>query len=270
MPPVASDNDLHKLLNTPTKQVKRIKTLVSEHLGSVSKRVDRPPMQGLFSRTFFVTLADGREVVIQFRTEKLDLDAFKVARGALGSIVPDAVALKDGELEHEGVWAYSLERLPGKMWVHGVAGKGAEGRIAVNRSLGRVLSKGCLADNSGETVSTKIRPHLEAILASPLEEVATYRPLLQGFLDKLNEISKPPPWVSHYDLNDVNVLVDESCQVTGLIDWELSTPEPFAKTRGMLEKNISLIQDAVILGTLLDTFFCEDGKVRGDEPPYKE
>ncbi|KAK4196844.1 hypothetical protein QBC40DRAFT_286553 [Triangularia verruculosa] len=332
MPPVTSDNDLPKLLNTPTKQVKRIKKLVSEHLGSTSKRVDRPPMQGMFSRTFFVTLADGRGVVIQFRTEKLDLDAFKVAKGALGQVVPDAVDLKDEELENEGVWAYSLERLPGKMWVHGVAGKGAEGRIAVNRLLGRILSKGCLADSSGEAVSTKVRPHVEAILASPLDEVATYRPLLQGFLDKLDEISKLPLWVSHYDLNDVNVIIDESCEVTGLVDWELSTPKPFAvglgrihtlageytggefwmpdefevaerafwkelfagmsqNTRGMLEKNIGLVQDAVILGTLLDTFFWEDGKVgcgkvsikalpkfltywipqvRGEKPPYKE
>lgn len=218
------------------------------------------------------------------------------------------------------------------MWVHGVAGKGAEGRIAVNRSLGRVLSKGYLADSSSEAVSTKVRPHLEAILASPLDEVATYRPLLQGLLEKLNDIGKLPLWVSHYDLNDVNVLIDESCDVTGLIDWELSAPKPFAvglgrihtlageytggefwmpdefevaerafwtelfagmsqQTRGMLEKNIDLVQDAVILGTLLEIFFWEDGKVgcgeipmkalpkfvtyripavRGDEAPYKE
>lgn len=38
----------------------------------------------MFSRTFFVALADGRDVVIQFRTEKLDLDAFKGVKGALG------------------------------------------------------------------------------------------------------------------------------------------------------------------------------------------
>ncbi|KAK3292480.1 uncharacterized protein B0H64DRAFT_328120 [Chaetomium fimeti] len=289
-------------------------------------------MQGLFSRTFFATLTNNREVVIQFRTEKLDLDVFKVAKGALGQVIPDAVALPDDELEAEGVWAYSLERLPGKMWLHGVAGKGAEGRVAVNKSLGRVLSKGWLGNDSGGAVSTTVRPHLEAILASPLAEVVAYRHVLRGFLDKLDEISKLPLWVSHYDLNDVNVLIDESCQVTGLIDWELSKPKPFAvglgrihtlageytggefwvpdefevaerafweelfagmseKTRGMLEANIGLVQDAVILGTLLDVFFWEDGKVgcgevsmkalpkfltyripqvRGDEPPYRE
>jgi hypothetical protein len=254
MPPVTSDNDLPKLLNTPTKQVKRIKKLVLEHLGSASTRVDRPPMQGMFSRTFFVTLADGREVVIQFRTEKLDLDAFKVAKGALGQVVPDALALKDEELENKGVWVYSLERLPGKMWVYGVAGKGAEGRIAVNRSLGRILSKGYLADSSYEAISMKVQPHLEAILASPLDEVAIYRPLLQGFRDKLNEISKLPLWVSHYDLNDVNVLIDESCEVTGLIDWELSTPKPFAVGLG----RIHTLAGEYTGGRVLDA-----GRVRG-------
>ncbi|KAK4041236.1 hypothetical protein C8A01DRAFT_34757 [Parachaetomium inaequale] len=142
MPAVTSDNDLPKLLNTPTKQMKRMKKLVLAHLGSASKRVDRPPMQGMYSRTFFVTLADGRQVVVQFCTEQLDLNAFTVAREALGEVVPDVVALSDEELENEGAWAYSLNRLPGKMWLHGVAGKGAEGRIAVNRSLGRVFFRG--------------------------------------------------------------------------------------------------------------------------------
>jgi hypothetical protein len=110
MPPVTSDNDLPKLLNTPAKQVKPIKKLVLEHLATAaSNRIDRPPMQGMFSRTSSVTLADGREVVIQFRNEQLDLDAFKVAKSALGQAVPDAVALPDKELQGESVWAYSLE-----------------------------------------------------------------------------------------------------------------------------------------------------------------
>jgi hypothetical protein len=62
-------------------------------------------------------------------------------------------------------------------------------------------------------------------------------------------------------------------------------------TREVLEANIDIAQDAVILGTILDTFFWQGGKVgcgevsmkalpkyltsripqlRGDEPPYKE
>ena len=58
----------------------------------------------MFSRTLFVTLADGSEVVVQFHIELLDLDTFKIAKGSLGSFVPDASALEDEELENHGAW----------------------------------------------------------------------------------------------------------------------------------------------------------------------
>lgn len=303
MPSITSDNDLPKLLNTPTKQVRRLKKLVAEHLGSASKRIDRPPMQGMYSRTFFVTLADGREVVVQYRTEKLDLDDFELARRSLGEgVVPQAGALDDEELHAEGAWAYWFTKVPGKMWLYGVAGRGAQGRIAITRSLGRVFSRGWLADESGDAVAATVRPHLDAILASPMGEIAPYRAMLRGFVDKLGDISRLPLWVAHYDLNEVNVLVDEDCRVTGLIDWELSKPKPFGvgfgrihtiageytqgefwmpdefedaergfwnelfdgmpeKTRTELLEHAALVQDAVILGTLLSTFYWEDGKV---------
>lgn len=37
----------------------------------------------------------------------------------------------------------------------------------------------------------------------------------------MNEISKLLFWVLYYDFNDVNILIDEICEVIGLIDWEL-------------------------------------------------
>ena len=64
-------------------------------------------------------------------------------------------------------------------------------------------------------------------MASPLEEITPYRHQLQGFLDNLEQLKRLPLWVAHYDLNEVNVLIDEDCNVTGLIDWELSTLLPF-------------------------------------------
>ncbi|KAJ6188224.1 hypothetical protein N7519_003132 [Penicillium mononematosum] len=288
MPPITSDKDLPKLLDTPTKHVKWVKKLVLRHLRSAVKHIDRPPMQGMFSRTLLLTLGDGREVVQQFRTEPFDLDAFKIAKKALGPV----------------------------MWVHGIAGKGAKGRIAINKSLGHVLSKGCLANSSDEAVNGRVRNHLEALLASPRRRYQ----------------SKLPLWVAHYDLNQVNVLIDEECNITGLIDWELSSPLPFgvgfgrihtyageytgggfwvpdefedaerafwnelfdgmpAETRDELRNQIDLVQDAVILGTLLDCLAFEQGKVvigsvpkkalpklltyripfvRGNEPPYRD
>lgn len=146
----------------------------------------------------------------------------------LGPVVPDAVAWEDEDLFRVGVWAYSFTRLYGKMWVHGIAGKGAKGRIAINKSLGRVLSKGCLDNSSSEeAVNGLVRSHLEALLASPLEEINPYRHRLRGFYDNLEQLKKLPLWIALCDLNEVNVLIDEECNITGLIDWELSTPLPF-------------------------------------------
>ncbi|KAK3942875.1 hypothetical protein QBC46DRAFT_378994 [Diplogelasinospora grovesii] len=124
MPSIASDTDLPKSLNRVAKRVKRARQLVSAHLGSPSRRVDNPPIQGMFSRTLFLTLKDNREVVVQFRTEPLDLSAFQVARDILGDVVPTAQVLPDPELESESAWAYCFNRLPGTVWVRGVAGKG--------------------------------------------------------------------------------------------------------------------------------------------------
>ncbi|KAK4227018.1 hypothetical protein QBC38DRAFT_365111, partial [Podospora fimiseda] len=209
-------------------------------------------------------------------------------------------------------------------------GKGAAGRIAINKSLGRILGKGFLANDSANGIET-VWNHVRAVLDSPLEEIEPYKSQLQDYLDnKLEKIAQLPLWISHYDLNEVNIIIDNDCQVTGLIDWELSTPLPFGVNLGRihtiageytggefwmppefeeaergfwaeifeampndictwLEKHIDLVQDAVILGTLLNTFIVEEGVVmvskvslkatpkfltyriplvRGSEPPY--
>jgi hypothetical protein len=175
-----------------------------------------------------------------------------------------------------------------------------------------------------------VRGHLEAVLGCGLDEVEAYRGLLERLRGRLGEMGTLPLWVAHYDLNEVNVMIDEECEVTGLIDWELSGLKPFGvgfgrihtiageytggefwmpdefeeaekgfwlemfdampqDVRKGLEEKMDLVQDAVLLGTLLDCFVWEDGKVmcgpvsmkalpkfvtyripfvRGDAPPY--
>jgi len=46
-------------------------------------------------------------------------------------------------------------------------------------------------------------------------------------LGKLDRLQTLPLFVSHFGLNDVNIMVDDNCEVSGLIDWELPTPLPF-------------------------------------------
>jgi hypothetical protein len=103
MSEITCDEDLPKLLNTSIKQVKWVKKLTLRHLDSPLNRVDRPPLEGMFSRTLFLVLKDEREIFHQFRTEPLHLDALKIARHALGSVVPSATALEDKELLAHGV-----------------------------------------------------------------------------------------------------------------------------------------------------------------------
>ncbi|KAI2624327.1 hypothetical protein GGR54DRAFT_570576 [Hypoxylon sp. NC1633] len=152
---ISSDSDLPRLLNTPSKQVKWAKKLVAKHLGSAVKRVDKPPMQGMFSRTQFLTLAYGREAAFQFRTAPLDLDAFSIAKEALDVLVPDALWRTRRFLT--GVFG-----LPPSLACMARCGfmrlpvRGAEGRIAINRSLGCIFSKGDLADSSEEAINGRI------------------------------------------------------------------------------------------------------------------
>lgn len=58
-----------------------------------------------------VTLQNGEEVVIQFRPEVMDLEPFRIAREALGPVVPDIALLEDEELALNSIWAYRMTRI---------------------------------------------------------------------------------------------------------------------------------------------------------------
>jgi hypothetical protein len=109
-------------------------------------------------------------------------------------------------------------------------------------------------------------------------------------------------FISHFDLNQVNILIDENYHVSGIVDWELSSLFPFgmglsrihtlagefsehkfympdefeeaergfweeifygvpADIREVLNTNLEAVQTSVLLGTLLDTFELDDGKL---------
>jgi hypothetical protein len=55
---ISSDKDLPRLLDTPMKEVNWAKGLLLSILAA-AKRVDKPPMQGMYNTTVFLTLADG-------------------------------------------------------------------------------------------------------------------------------------------------------------------------------------------------------------------
>ncbi len=201
------------------------------------------------------------------------------------------------------------------------------------RSLARLLAKGAIisAASSEQVVESQLRPHLALILSSDDAHVRPFHHVAQDLLEKLDRLSLQPLFISHFDLNDVNIMVDTDCKVTGIVDWELSTPLPFGMgfcrihtlageyaerkfympphfedverafwqeidhhtpdhVRSRFHADPEATQIAVTLGTLLDAFQLDEGKlgpcnpvvieslpklltyriplVRGSSPPY--
>jgi hypothetical protein len=157
-------------------------------------------------------------------------------------------------------------------------------------------------DSSALVTERKLRPHLELILASENPQIRPFHAVAKDLLGKLDQLKILPQFVAHFDLNDVNIMVDDNCDVTGIIDWELSTPLPFGmgfcrihtlageysdrkfymppefeeaergfwqeiwdgiseKVRNHVNANLEAVQTAVMLGTLLDAFQLDEGKI---------
>lgn len=78
-----------------SKQAKKARQLAHSHTGIPAKKAQGPRLQGFFSRTIIVTLQNGKELVIRFRPEPLDLEPFEVARRVLGPVVPEIKLLQE-------------------------------------------------------------------------------------------------------------------------------------------------------------------------------
>ncbi|KAK8153007.1 hypothetical protein BKA80DRAFT_285735 [Phyllosticta citrichinensis] len=230
--PIESNKDLPKCLNTPTKQAKKARELATLCTGLATIKANAPqfqgPFQGFFSRTVIVTLEDGDQVVIQFRREALDLECFHLARRTLGSVVPEIELLHDKELDDNAIFTYRMTCMPGKMWLDAMRGPDPPNKlVTANKSLGRVLSRGLIQGDTAKVVDDTLRPHLELLLSSSDAQIRQFDDTTRHLLANLDALKVLPLWVTHFDLNEVNMLLDEHCEVSGLIDWELSTPLPF-------------------------------------------
>jgi hypothetical protein len=69
---------------------------------------------GGFSKTIEVSLENGKEVIVQFRIEPLDIELFKRARALLGDQVPTIEAINDPTLADAGIWPFYMSRIPRK------------------------------------------------------------------------------------------------------------------------------------------------------------
>ncbi|KAL8828591.1 MAG: hypothetical protein Q9170_006536 [Blastenia crenularia] len=308
---ITSDADLPKSLNTSSKQITKAQQLAHLHSGIRAKKARTPRPPGFFSRTVIVTLRDDEEVVIQFRPEPLDLEPFERARKVLGAAVPVIEGIQDTELELEGIWVYWMTCIPGKTWLDGARGKSSQTLVTTLRSLGRLLSKGYIDESSELVVERRLRPHLALLLSSDDAQISQFHSTAREMFGKLDQLKILPLFISHFDLNEVNIMVNDNCEVSGIVDWELSTPLPFGmgfcrihtlagefsekkfhmppqfeeaekmfwqeiwggipgSLHDFLQLNWEVVQFAVKLGTLLDAFQLDQGKLGPYNPVVVE
>ncbi|KFX94060.1 hypothetical protein V490_04539 [Pseudogymnoascus sp. VKM F-3557] len=225
-----SDSDFPPELNNAEKQISKAKQLASQHLGIKALSAQLTTIQGCFSKTLEVFLQDGRSVIIQFRIEALDVHPFLRARNLLGDTVPIIEAIHDPELVKAGVWPFYMTRIPGKAWLEYEDVWNETQRATCSKSLGRVFARCFVQGNASEAVDADIIPNLHKIRALALErdDVKPFSAYIAKLIENAAALKKLPLFLGHLDINEMNVLVGEDAEITGIIDWELSpSPQPF-------------------------------------------
>ena len=220
------DSDMPASLNTEKKQKSKARELAQAHLGTKATKTAFPKIQGFFSSTVFVTMLGGKKVVIQFRVEPLDVGYLKKAQKALGEVVPDLEQLLDADLESEGVWAFFMTFIPGKACLVAETSKNNVNLTAAC-SLGHILSRGIVEEDSAHVVDNVIKPCLRKIQGWKSEALKPFLADIERLLHDANHLKSLPLFISHFDLNKMNILVKESGEVSGIVDWELAWDLPF-------------------------------------------
>lgn len=105
--------------------------------------------------------------------------------------------------------------IPGRTWLEGVRRKDASSLITINRSLGRILSKGCLDASSDGVIEDTIRPHLELLLSSEDPQIRAFHQVASTLLHQLHRLKLLPLCISHFDLNQVNIMIDDVLSSVG-------------------------------------------------------
>lgn len=223
-----SNSSFPKSLNTDTRQKKKVKQLAQSHTGIAAKTVRLCTTQGCFSKTFEVTLATGKEMIVQLRVEPLDAKPFAEAKRLLGPYVPDIQKLEDVELEEASIWPFCMTRMPGKTWLEYSNRWEDDLHIKCATSLGKVLSKCYEPGPSKRIVDSAIIPRLKRVLGYKRTDVHEFFPKVNELIHDAVQLYCLPLFYTHLDLNMMNVMVHDNGEVSGIIDWELAHgPWPF-------------------------------------------
>ncbi|EJT98192.1 hypothetical protein DACRYDRAFT_102053 [Dacryopinax primogenitus] len=184
-------------------------------------------VQGYSSTTYFVTFTEEEgvsEMVLQLRRPEhyLNVSVLEAAREVLGELVPAARLLMEYDRGENKLLAYEMSRIPGMCLSEFTGRKEYVDCLPVTaHSLGSMLGKCCMPGRVAPAEFTRaVRNRLEKAVKSSDPLLASYIDDFRELLDTKQVLDCLPMAIGNGDLQFSNILVDETGQVTGLVDWE--------------------------------------------------
>lgn len=208
---------------------KEVKAIATLHLGSKVVRADQCVLQGMFSYTVEVTMKDGSSYVVQLRAESVHEENSQQAHEILGDLVPvPTPVIRDGS---PIPFAYIMPRVPGLTY-YTATNRTAwppEKHVRFAGQIGDMIGRCCSSRNVTECdiIDKFIVPRLQLYLGMDEPAIDPHKSLIRDLLQRVDELRVLPMCWSHWDINSINIMVDDDGNVTGVLDWEEAYWMPF-------------------------------------------
>jgi hypothetical protein len=168
------------------------------------------PDQGFFSMTFIATFDDGTQCIIQLRDNSIDTALVHLARGILGTIVPDIRTVEATKSIH----AYGMSLISGTRWSPLVE-MSVEMDALVAKEMGTILARCSLSLKSATLVDSLI-VRLDCIIRRlknmrssdiPVELIGALLTRIEGLRDRGTNLKQLELALCHTDPNPFNVSI---------------------------------------------------------------
>lgn len=223
------------------------RTIAAQHFGADPVSAEECVVQGEYSRTVQVSMKDEAHFIVQLRVDPVNEENAQQAHDILGDLVPVPTRVI---LQVDTVpYAYIMPRCPGSTWLtEDEEGRGAEFHVKVAGQIGDMIGKCCDYNQSEhDAIDTFIVPRLTMYLAWDEPTIAPFKGLIRTLLERVHDLRKLPMCWTHWDINMMNIMVDDDAMVTGILDWEESYWLPLGMNTGRISELAAYNQRGVLV-----------------------
>lgn len=149
------------------------------------------------------------------KDNEIDSTKTALANSLLGDVVPVSFAAISNT-----TFAYVSRFIPGRVWLLRENNLTVEENSRVAAQVGVLIAKCVLGNTDGSgMVDAYVVPRLLQILSKP-KMTNKLKTRIQGVLKLSDGVKALPLSLCHIDINSMNIILDESAKVVGLVDWE--------------------------------------------------